>query len=907
VLIPLQALAAKRQSRLLTAMRHLRHAMARFLRPLGQVLLAWVLILSAGGAYAITASTTTLSLPPASTTIGTAILLTATIDGANPSGMVTFKDGAATLGSAVLRGSTASLNASFATAGAHTLTAVYDGDAQNSASTSAAASLTVNKAATTTTLAVPATTLTVNQTVTLTASVSGASPGGSVSFQDGATVIGSAPLNAGKASLSISFQQAGSHSLTAVYAGDSNYEASTSAARTVIVNSPPVSKTSTTTTLVASPNPAVAGQSTLLTATVSGGTPTGTVTFSDGRTTLGTASISAGQASFSTSFSASGMHGLSVAYVGDSNHAGSTATANLQVETASSTASVTLTSPANNSSYTAPATITLAANASVGEGAVAKVEFFSGGTLIGTATGAPYTINWTNVGAGTYSLTAKVTGTTGVTATSVPATILVNAVNTPPTVSITAPTTNASSAAPATITVSANAADSDGTVAKVEFFNGDALIGTAATAPYSTTWNNVSPGSYTITAKATDNQGGTAVSGAVTVNVVAAPVVNITVPATNTSFAAPAAILLQAAASASDPGNGSANSISQVAYYHDGEFIGSASQAPYTLLWDQVQAGSYSVSAVATDSLGGSASSSPVLVTVVENDAPTVSLTANPANAIAPAEIILTATAADGDGSVAQVAFYQGATLLGTATQAPYIYHWSGVAAGSYSLTAQVTDNLGATTISTPVTVTISGKPVQAYFIHVDHLDTPRSITDGNNQMVWQWDSDPFGVVPANQAPGGGNTFTFNLRFPGQYFDKETNLHYNYFRDYDPSTGRYIQSDSIGLKGGPNTYAYANLNPLTFIDPSGESALVAGVCVVVATSTYFVYKYNKFVKCVEKCSQCPNNPMGDPNIICKPPQNDGNTNPQTACRTYCTLDAFGGPRGKGNAGSSDYP
>ncbi|SEB18877.1 RHS repeat-associated core domain-containing protein, partial [Marinobacterium iners] len=66
-----------------------------------------------------------------------------------------------------------------------------------------------------------------------------------------------------------------------------------------------------------------------------------------------------------------------------------------------------------------------------------------------------------------------------------------------------------------------------------------------------------------------------------------------------------------------------------------------------------------------------------------------------------------------------------------------------------------------------------------------------------------------------------GSILTFNLRFPGQYFDSETGLHYNYYRDYDPATGRYIESDPIGLAGGLNSYAYVQNNPANWLDPWG--------------------------------------------------------------------------------------
>jgi RHS repeat-associated protein len=115
-----------------------------------------------------------------------------------------------------------------------------------------------------------------------------------------------------------------------------------------------------------------------------------------------------------------------------------------------------------------------------------------------------------------------------------------------------------------------------------------------------------------------------------------------------------------------------------------------------------------------------------------------------------------------------------------------------------------------------------SGGGVDVFYIHTDHLNTPRRITrPSDNAIVWRWDSDPFGTTAANENPGGLGTFNFNLRFPGQYFDQETGLNYNYFRDYDAQIERYVESDPIGLRGGINTYAYVNANPIALVDPRG--------------------------------------------------------------------------------------
>ena len=114
-------------------------------------------------------------------------------------------------------------------------------------------------------------------------------------------------------------------------------------------------------------------------------------------------------------------------------------------------------------------------------------------------------------------------------------------------------------------------------------------------------------------------------------------------------------------------------------------------------------------------------------------------------------------------------------------------------------------------------------------YIHSDHLNAPRAIVNDKGITVWRWDSEPFGAALPNEDPDGdGIKVSYNLRFPGQYYDSETGLFYNYFRDYNPATGRYIESDPIGLAGGINTYGYVGGNPVGRIDPTGENEAVIG-------------------------------------------------------------------------------
>jgi RHS repeat-associated protein len=203
-------------------------------------------------------------------------------------------------------------------------------------------------------------------------------------------------------------------------------------------------------------------------------------------------------------------------------------------------------------------------------------------------------------------------------------------------------------------------------------------------------------------------------------------------------------------------------------------------------------------------------------------DIPSVSITSptNNATFFSPATISLTARVSD--SSIKQVDYYNGAELIGSAIGAPFTFNWNDVGTGTFTLTARVIDARGYSTTSSATTFTLKPMAESVYFVYSDQVDAPRVVTDANNNVVWTWDADPYGQDAPNESQNNsGKDFVFNLRFPGQYADKETGLHYNYYRNYDPQTGRYIESDPIGLHGGVSTFAYAGNSPLEYFDPFG--------------------------------------------------------------------------------------
>ncbi len=288
------------------------------------------------------------------------------------------------------------------------------------------------------------------------------------------------------------------------------------------------------------------------------------------------------------------------------------------------------------------------------------------------------------------------TTSTGVTVTV--------AANQAPTVSITAPASGSSFSAPTDVTVTASATDADGSVAKVELFAGNTLLATLTTAPYTTVWRNPLPGSYVLAAKATDDRGATRTSTTVPITI-GGTAVSITAPADNASFAAPATFDLAVAARTTS------GTITKLDFYDGATLLGTINigvadaSAPFKV--PGVVAGSHVYTVKATHSSGSVSTSAPV--NIIVNAPPTITLIAPGNNSfyIAPATISLSATASGTGIGITKVEFFAGATLIGTATAAPYQATWMNVPAGSYAITAKATDTRGGTATSAPVNVTV--------------------------------------------------------------------------------------------------------------------------------------------------------------------------------------------------------
>ena len=344
-----------------------------------------VLLLGITPALALSASTTTVTSSVNPSLFGQSVTFTAVVTGVGPvpAGTVTFQDAGVNIAGCVGRplvAGAATCVTSGLPVGANAITGIYSGDANFSTSTSAALTQTVNKGNTATALASPVNPSVSGQSVTFTATVTATLPAsgtrtGTVDFQDaGASIAGCGAqvvAAAGTATCVVAFAGPGSHTISAVYSGDANFNTSTSPNLTQTVN-----KGNTATAVTSSANPSVSGQSVTYTATVTAtapasGTRTGTVDFRDGGVTIAgcgaQAVAAAGTATCAVAFAGPGSHTISAIYSGDANFNTSTS-GNLTQTVNKGTTSTAVTSSVNPSvsgqSVTYTATVSVTAPAS---------------------------------------------------------------------------------------------------------------------------------------------------------------------------------------------------------------------------------------------------------------------------------------------------------------------------------------------------------------------------------------------------------------------------------------------------------------------------------------------------------------------------------------------------------------
>jgi hypothetical protein len=274
-----------------------------------------------------------VSSSPNPSVYGQPVTFTATVTPSTATGTVTFKDGKSTLGTGSITGGTATFTTSIPLkVGSQSITAVYGGDTNYAKSTSSAITQAVDQASTTTSVTSSLNPSAYGKPVILTATISVTAPAtgtptGTVTFFDGSTNLGTAPVSRPK--ITVKTLAVGSHSITAVYNGNANFVASTSSVLTETVNLAP-----TTVTLKSSLNPARSGKSVTFTATVRPKSATGTVTFMDGSTPLGIETLASGVVKYTTSSLSVGSHAITAIYSGDPNYGTSTSIVLTQTITA---------------------------------------------------------------------------------------------------------------------------------------------------------------------------------------------------------------------------------------------------------------------------------------------------------------------------------------------------------------------------------------------------------------------------------------------------------------------------------------------------------------------------------------------------------------------------------------------
>ncbi len=576
--------------------------------------------------------------------------------------------------------------------GAHAIVAKYSGATNYATSTASALNEQVQQTATTVTLTSSAASVLAGKPVTLTSAVTSSTgvPTGSITFNDGATVLGTALLSAqGGATLTISSLPVGANSISATYSGDGNYTSNTSAPLTESVSlAQPV-------VMLSGPANAVdVGSAVLLTGTLTGPgvTPTGTLSLMDGATTLGSQTVVAsGRFSFSTSSLALGTHALSVVYSGDTdNAAASSATISVAIQQAPT--AIALSSSANPGVVGQPITLT-ASVASESAGLSGTVSFTDGATALGTASlnaSGNASLTVPALGFGMHSITASYSGDAAHAPSG--SAVLGERMMEPATATLTSSVNPAIAGADVALTVTIAASGGQTATGTVVFTQGGQTMGTAtlnsAGAAVLHT-SSLSVGQDAITANYGGDSNVAAASASVTQTIVSATTQVSLSSSTQLATYGSAVSLSATVTSNGMPPTGA------VTFTDNGAALGSAavgSQGSATLTISTLSPGSHRVVAeYPGDTHTAAANSTTLNIVVKQTTSLSVTSSADPALTVTPITFTATLDANGGTAASGTVTFSDGSNVLGTAA-----LNANGVAsltvpsmaAGSHSITA---------------------------------------------------------------------------------------------------------------------------------------------------------------------------------------------------------------------------
>ena len=480
---------------------------------------------------------------------------------------------------------------------------------------------------------------------------------------------------------------------------------------------------------------------------------------------------------------------------------------------------ISITDPDNNDIFNEGEDITINTNTSDLDGDVVQVEFFQGNTLLGTDNDAPFSFDWENAPAGTYSLTARATDNDGLNNVSSAVSI---SIRSKPNVTLTSPEDNATFLDGSTIQLTATASDNDGTISKVEFFEGNNLLGEDVATPYEFSWANVPFGDYEIRAVATDNHGLTEES-TINIEVQIAPTISVTTPTAGAVLTEGAPTTLEAAASDQD------GTVTLVEFFQGTTKLGEDTEAPFSIVTSAItSAGTQSITAKATDDDGLETTSEVVAVSVKALPVVVITSPTDGEGILVGEDVTITATASDTDGSVSLVEFFAGDQKIGEASAEPYTVTWTQPAEGDYPLYAVGTDNedLKGTSdtvnfsVFTPPTVTLTS-PVEG--------DT---LIDGSPTLLEATAEDTDGTVVAVAFYIGTTQIAVDSTAP-----------YSLTWDVDQASGIYgmyaiaTDSDGITTTSDTATVVVKGRPAVTIINPSEGQFLNENDSITIETVT----------------------------------------------------------------------